>query len=359
MHPVSDAFHDAIRAPHRADIKVEVLSDGTVERELSVLSGSVSIGEDAVRRRCSVSLAGDDDLTPGEMGDLLAPNGNELRLWRGVNGELAPLGVFGIADSQVDDSGEAITVSVKGFDRARKVKRARLDEPYVVLSGANYATAIKELIDARVSGLTYSFATTTRTTPLIVLDAGDDPWAAAQDMARAIGHELYFSPAGVCTLRPVPDPAEQPSVFDFYEGENAIVLAVSNLLADEKVYNHVIVAGEPANGGAPVRAEATDDDSLSPTWIGGDYGDVPYFFSSKFIVTQAQAQDVADAILRRVKGTVSKVAFQAIPHPALGLGDVVGVRRDRAKIAGRYIVESITMPLNASGSMQVQTKEKR
>lgn len=329
-------------------------------RTLEITSGSVSVADSPVRRSCSVTLADEDgDLVPDELSDLVAPGGNEIRLWRGIPGELVPLGVFRITDSDVSDSGESLTIKVKGQDRARTVQRARFEDVYTVASGTNYATAIKDLIDSRVSGLTYSFMVTSRTTPALTFDAGSDPWEAARKMAASLGAWLYFSPAGVCTLEPIPDPETQPIVATYAEGDEATILAVNKSITEDHTYSVAVVSGENVGVGAPPRATAEDDDPQSPTYVGGSFGRVPIFLKSKFITSAAQAQDVADALLLRAKGASEVVSLQVIPNPAHNIGDVISVKRTRAGVNSRYVIDGLTIPMQAAGAMQVKTRKQR
>ena len=59
---------------------------------------------------------------PKAADDYLAPFGNELRVYRGIEFgdqiELVPLGVFGIDRVSTQDTGAGIEVSVSGLDRS-------------------------------------------------------------------------------------------------------------------------------------------------------------------------------------------------------------------------------------------------
>lgn len=93
MYPITRRFAAALTQNHRVVSRVDVLNNGKVERTLDVTEGSVTVdGEADIRRRMSCTLVDPDgDLTPGEAEHLLAPYGNEVRIYRGIafTGELA------------------------------------------------------------------------------------------------------------------------------------------------------------------------------------------------------------------------------------------------------------------------------
>lgn len=292
--------------------------------------------------------------------DPLTPYGNELRVYRGVRHyggglDLVPLGVFGITDPHISDLDGDLRLTVQGYDRGKKVARARLRNTYRIPSGTNVGTAIRTLIQDGVPAFTnafFNFTPTTRTTPLLVYEAGTDRWQIAQDLAAAIGMRLYFDAEGICVMKPIPVLSERAKVWDFLEGE--ALMKASKVLSGETTYNHVVVSGESLDPDTPpVRGEAFDNDKRSPTWIGGSFGDVVYFFSSPSITSTAQATETAEALLRNTRGLTEQVDIEALVNPALEVGDVVRVHATRLKVGGLYIVDSFKVPMEPEGKMQV------
>lgn len=364
MYPISAAFAQRITASHTVATNVTVCDAvGNILATLNVTDGDVRADKrNAIRRTCSVTLTDPTGAyTPADITDLLAPNGNELRVYRGAklaNGttELVPLGVFGIEQVEIDDNGERLTIKVEGSDRAAKLQRARFTDVYTIASGTNYATAIQTLLNSRVTGLTYSFMTTALTTPSIVVAEQQDPWKQAQDLAANIGAELYFDVTGVVVLRPEPNPSTSPVVWTYTDGHDAMILAVNRVLQRTNVYNHFVVTGEGTGVATPVRAESKDTDPSSPTYYLGPFGDVPRFYSSPLITTTAQAQSVADAFLNRVRGLVEDVRFPSLVNPAHEPGDVVTITRARAGVSGTFLIDSLEIPLAARSPMNATTR---
>lgn len=356
------SLQTATSQSHTSVVTADIYTAGVaVSLNLPVVSGSVTIdGRAALRRRCTVTVLDvDGTYAPSTPSSRLAPYGNELVLKRGVTGDMASLGVFRIATAKVNDTGP-VTIELAGFDRAGTVQAARFETPYTVAAGTNYATAIQALITSRYSGLTFSFATTSRLTPLLVFEEGSDPWEAAQKMAASIGMEVFFDAVGTCVLRPEPDPnAVGVAVTTYTEGTAGVVVEVTNDLDADPGYNKFIVSGEPVDGSAPVRAEALDNNPASPTYFYGAYGRRPRFFRSQFITTTAQAQETANALLLRELGGSEQVSFSAVPNPAHDAGDIVRVVRARIGVDTVAVIDSLTMPLEPAGLMRVATRKQR
>ncbi len=367
MFPISAAFRAALADNHDTVVLAELLLNGVLVRTLEVTSGSVTVDtQNAIRRRFSATLTDPDgSLTPKSASDLLSPITTEVRLARGIrftNGttEMIPLGVFDISDVEIEDSGDGIEIALSGFDRARKVQRARFIDPYTIMSGTNYSTAIRDLIEFVAPGNTFNFIATTATTPTLTFNSGDDPWAAASGMAASLGAELFFDPAGVCVLRRIVRDEDATPVWIYQEGEDATLLGVSRKISDSQTYN-VVVASTAENTDdaiAPVRAVVRDENANSATFYAGPYGTVTRFFSSPFLRTEQQAFDAAKAILERALGIVEDVQFTAIVNPAHDTGDVIQIIRPAAGINSRYTIESLTIPLAPDESMSATTKKR-
>lgn len=373
MYSVTQAFRDALVYSHEVTVRAELLAGGTVIDQLPVHAGSIEVdGSASIRRRCTIEVAdATGDYVPDRAGDLITPFGNEVRLYRGIiypDGaeEVVPLGVFMITAVDVKDTATGPVLSIEGYDRARKVERARFTTGYVVTAGANYAAAIRDLLRSRVPTIEFSptdytgwAQQTTRTTPQLVFQEQEDPWRAARSMAASIGRQLFFNPDGVCVMPVEPFISTSAVTWTYAEGEEATILALSNRWQAEGVYNHVIVTGETTTNVAPVRGEAYDGDPASPTYIGGPMGDVPYFYASPLITSTAQANEAAESVLRRVTGSTEIIAFPAIVNPAHEAGDIVAIVREASKVNDLFILDRLTIPLSPAEPMSAVARRQR
>lgn len=363
MYPMSTAMQAALKHSHTVATRVEL--SAAPLHTVYVTDGEVSVdGTAAVRRRCTLTMVDPEGtLTPANASAVLAPFGNELKLWRGVqfpdgSEELVPLGVFVITQVTISDGIDGTTLQVEGLDRSIKVQRARFLSPYVIQAGANYGTAIRDAIASRNPWASFDFQPVTQTTPQLILgeQVDHDPWKETQAMAASIGCELYFDANGICTLRQVS--TASTASWTYTEGREATLLGLSRKLTAEGTYNHVIVTGESASG-PPVKGEAKDVTPGSPTNVNSAYGDVPYFYASPLVVTQAQATQAAEAILTRVMGRTELVEFPAIVNPGHEAGDVVQITRAASKVADLFIIDTFTIPLNPRGTMKATTRKRQ
>jgi len=82
----SEAFQAAVRGPHTAVCKVEVVRDGAVVATLDVHDGSVDADRSAAQLRRFTAEVADPrgELTPRYLRDMLTPFGTQVRLFRGV-----------------------------------------------------------------------------------------------------------------------------------------------------------------------------------------------------------------------------------------------------------------------------------
>lgn len=352
VRPVTDAFKAAIAQSHRVATRVEILADGAVVRTIdTVTAGTVTLDANAqARGRLDLTLVDDGTLVPSVPADLLAPYGRELRVSRGVEypdgtQELVPLAVCRIDDVDVD---QLPVIHITGQDRSARITDARFEEPYEVAQGTNVATAILNLVQGAYPDVTYSFTTTMHNTGHMVAEEGGDRWKLAQDFATNAGLRLYFDGDGTLVLAPESAGA---AVVNLVEGDDGVLLTAAKRWTRTGTYNRAIAVGENMNEIAPVRGVATDENPLSPTFYGGSFGRVPVFMQSQFIVTADQALDAATAALARQLGTTQAVNFGSLVLPHLEPGDVARITRQAAMIDQDSIIDQLTIPLGAEGTM--------
>ena len=107
--------------------------------------------------------------------------------------------------------------------------------------------------------------------------------------------------------------------------------------------------------GLPIWGVATDDNPLSPTYWLGSYGQVPRFWESGHITSQAQADHVAARQLSTHLGATRTISFDSVPNPALDTGDSVLVVYPDGH-SELHVVDVLTIPLSPSGVMTAETR---
>lgn len=356
MRARSPRWLAAVRRPHSVAVQVDVLYNRVVLLAgLAVADGSVTLDRGAAQlSRCDVVFV-EPTRIRGAAGPL-SPFGYEVAIKRGIRysdgtTELMPLGVFPIQTS--DSDGVTLGTRISAVDRSQLVIDARLEDDYQIAAGTNYADAIRDLIRAGVDGLTYSFASTIYTTPLLTFPAQSDRWELARQMATAIGFEVFFDGEGRCVLRPeLAFTAGSTPVWDLTDGDDGVMLSVQLSQDRGPAFNRVVVTGQNSSLGFIPRAVWTDSSPVSPTQYNAlRFGRKPRFYSSPFVSTDAQAQSAADALGARLQGVAASVNFAAVPDPAVEAGDVILVERGALGLRELHVIDTLQIGLSAAGQM--------
>ncbi len=362
MQPRSAVFDATVARSHQLVVRADIVRNGkTVAQGLPVTAGSVTANRTQLARRtCSVTI-GDPAYTPtGASGDLLAPYGNEIRLWRGavtVNGpELICVGTFGIRSVTFDD-GVFKGIAVTGIDRLKRVEETRFPFPRTSPPAASAVEQIKALLREVVPWAEV------RVDPDVVdvsLPRVTWPQSRSQalvDLASSLGCEVFADPYGDFIIQPQPSPNDPP-VFTVTGGPGGVLIGARHDLTRDQVFNGVVARGSTTSaGGATVISDlATDDDPTSPTFWGGPFGRVVGFYDSALFVNKDQANNAARAMLVNNTGAARSINYSTVVNPALEPGDVVQVVDPATGIVERHLQDSITIPLDAAGVMTAQTR---
>jgi hypothetical protein len=366
MYPRSLKFDVAYSDSHTVSHKAEVWSTaGIKQAEFDILDGTITVDDVAVRRTANLDLTDTTGtLVPDDMTDLLSPRYFEVHLFKGIKfvdgtEERLPVGVFSITDHQIDDSGAGLHIALALSDRAYRVSKDLLQADYTILEGSNYKEAILSLVNPSVPFAAKDLVDNTAfTTPMIAYEVGDDRWKAAQDLATAVGQELYFGPDGTLLSRFIPDYSLVEPVWNFVEGETATMLYINRRLTEQDSVNNVIVIGEASGGAAPVRGQVLDDNPLSPTYVSGPWGNVVLVERSTNITTDTAAYQMAFGLFQKRLGVSDLVRLNAIAHPAFEIGDVVTIERAASKVSGRYVIDKISIPMTAVRPMDVSMRKR-
>lgn len=395
MRSVSSEFLELQSKSKAVATRVEVLdSAGVVLHTFaSVTSGSVESDRNAAHRhRASLTAQIPFSLVPGtlltaDMGEygadgmtfgdpagtfgqadsaeqstILTPFGNRLRIQRGVQlssgaWEYVPVGSFRITRVGTDHGPTGVLAQLAGVSPSQEVSWNRWEEPYVIPAGTNYGTAIQALLANRFPGAVFSFAATTETTPQIVLglDANNDPWRDACDMAEACSLELFVDGSGTFVLAAPVVVSDANAVMEI---TGATVLSSSRTIDAETIYNKVVATSETVDG-APLRSTAEDNNPSSLTMYGGPFGKRQYFYSSPLMTSQSMVDAAAQSLLDRLLGFDEELSLAMPVHAALEVGDVVIVSSARAKLTGAWRVDSIGLPLDGASEMSVTLHRRR
>ena len=369
MYSSSSAFKSSVSGDHVVVSKVEVWATDQKLQEINVRSGSVSVSSTAaVRRTCSLDLVTDRtslSLVPDNQFDLLTPFGNELRLFRGVQyydgtKEYVPLGVFVITNVEIKDTNDGVAISLEGVDRSIKISRNKWTEPYQMVSGSLEAS-LEDLLKDRYDDVEFAFPTTNVTVNQVVLglETDNDPWRDVVEIAELVGYDLYFDANGVIQLEKFPSLDGSVVVASFQEGANTKVTSLDRTISTTETYNGVIYTIEGSNVTTPIRVQVWDEDSTSPTYRFGVFGEVPIFISSNVLATEPEAIKAAYSLLNTYVGSQETISWQGIVDPSLDVQDVVYVKSNGAKVDRLVILDSLEIPLEPEATMTAKARTVR
>lgn len=365
MRPVSERFLRTIRGSHAMAARATVCTTfqtGTqpTGTTIPILSGSVTVdGTADIRSTLDMSTDG-TGMWPDEVGDLLAPYGNEIFIERGVkygNGttEWCSLGYLRIDSPQQDDPPDG-PIRINAKDRMAGIVDGRLITPAQFMSTDTFGDVVTALVTEVYPGATIEWDDSTDTDTIgRTLVAEDNRYGFLNDLVTSVGKIWYWDYRGVLVIRDVPDPTV--SVFDVDAGQNGVLISSSRQLTREGVYNAVVAQGEAPDTNVPVRAVAYDSNPNSPTYFYGQFGPVPRYYSSPFITTSGQALSAASSILRQNLGLPYNIDFTAVPNPALEPFDPIRVRMAVRSGSQVHVLESLTVPLTQADALKGSCRE--
>jgi hypothetical protein len=369
------AYREALAAPHKALTRVEVWRSGVLVDELvqdrSVVGNSPYTT--AARRpvfltgsvRCTLNsrvtrvltLTVPDYLYPWKTTDLLAPFGNELRAFRGIeygDGSRDEFPVFrGPIVSPKPGSGGQLTVTAN--DRAYLVGKAKFDQPLQSNAGVALVDEVERLILQAVPDA--EFGTHDDFTQVVPVLAYDDDRGQALDNLCKTADALWLAQAdGKFVLRRTPWTAgagQTPVLLT--DGPGGTLFSGYPDRDADSILNRITVVSERPDGGVAMYATASDTDPASPTYIGGPFGVRSDRVRVTGAASQAQLFALAKALLQRAKARVEAWQYECVPDGSLELGDLLDSSyRDHT---ARQYAAGFTMPLAVDGRMQIDGRD--
>lgn len=304
-------------------------------------SGEVSVSsKDPIRRKLSATIIA--DINDPECDVFRTEMRAEYGIWL-PSGDVVwvPVGTFVVTDAEQAGRGR---INIKGEDRWRRILNARFLRP-IVTSG-KHVDAIEDFLigaDPRITVLKLNDPDSMHNKMLWERDRDK----AIHELAKAIGLDVAFNPAGIAEIRSMPSIGD-PVVWTIGRGEGSALIDSKQKRAQGNTYNAVVAEGEGSDGTPPVRAIATIDDPNSKILFGGAFAQRPRYYRSALMTTVEQCQTAANALLARVSGVPKTLSLESFVHPGLDGGDVI-LAEIETNVWERHIVDSFTIPLGPGG----------
>lgn len=363
MQPRSAQFDLTVAGPHDLLVRADVLTKGRVVASgLPVASGSVQGDRGQFARRTCTVVIGDPGYSPsGAVGDLLAPYGNEVRLYRGAvtpaGPELICVGTFGIRSAEFDDGAAFTGISLTGIDRCKVVAETRFPFPRTTPAYSSALAQLRALLLEAVPWADIRVDPRVQDVTLPQVTWREDRAQAATDIVTSMGAEVFCDPWGTFVVQPIPSPADPP-VFTVTGGPGGVLVAARHSLSRDGAHNGVVARGQSTGTDqeAPTSDLIVDDDPTSPTYWGGPFGKVVGFYDSSLLTTRDQANTVARALLLNNTGAARSLNYSTAVNAAQEPGDVVAVVDPGTGLVERHLSDQLTIPLDAQGVMTAQTR---
>lgn len=367
MRPVSANFLAAVSSSRHMASRVTVLTTigqsgvsptGTV---IPCTGGSITFDSSA-----QVSATGTITTVqpwPVNAADLLTPYGNEVYVERGVvygsgSTEWVGLGYYRIQEVQ-QQAAPTGTVELSLSDRMQEVIDARIMAPITYQAGWTVADVIEDLISQccpwALFDIDPSLTTATLTVDQITTD---DRYGFIDDLITSYGMVWGWDYRGYLVVEQIPsaaDPVVTIAAGRVGHGDGVLV-QMSRTLSRDSVYNACVASGQAAGQDAAPTAIVVDNDPSSATYFYGKFGQVPQFYSSSFLATNAQCQTTAVAMLSKSTGLPYEVDFGFVPNPALELYDPIALSYNNGTIE-HHIIRQMVIGLKSSDTMTTQTKQ--
>ena len=314
-------------------------SDGVT---LPVTAGTIIVDAASdVRRFGSFTVAGLPEWTPADAGDALDPRtGTELLVeqWSGTG--WVPQGVFGINKPNVSTSKAGVRVRVEVADRSQRVRLAGMDRRWVISAGTLASDAIRSILAQIAPWIPCAFEDTLDTVESdILLEFGDDPWAACLDIAESVGLELYVDTLGYVVTASATAALAAPAV-------PVTWVEVDRDIDTASIINHVRaewtpVRPDPLPKGYDEKGgyeDAVDDASSTSvlSWVGRRCKIVKG--DRSLLTSAAAARRAAQIELLRALDITYSGSGTAVPDPTLDVGNVTVLSGDRFRIT-RLIID--------------------
>lgn len=349
MRAVSEAAADALTTSHGIASSVGIFLDGAPLIDVPVVAGTVN-GDDSMAVPGSLSLTlpryvvvndVEVDLLPTSVGSPLGCDGHRLAVTYlidlpGAGREAVALPWHRVESWDENDDG---TITVAAASLEAVIAEARFLAPVPIAAGTTYDAAARTVAGGL---LPIQVSASARNTEAQVFE--EDRLESLRTLVTSWPARMFVDDAGALQIVPPYNDATDPVVFTLTDGENG-TLVVAPRSGKRTTYNAVKATGEAIADVAPVSAVAYI--TQGPRRYNGPYGNVPYFYSSPLLTTEAQCLAAAQTILTRLQTEAEETTIVCAPDPRLQLGDVGLVTSQGRTFYAR--IRKLSLPLVAVG----------
>lgn len=295
-------------------------------------------------------------LYPAQVTDLLAPFGNELRVFAGVRlgdgSDPYTWQVFRGRIRSVTQSSDG-SCTIECADRAADVADVNFVSPQNSQTTNSVSQEWERLIVDAVPDATFG-ASDPFGKPVEPLTWEFDRASALDEMARSVGALWYPLANGDFVLRRFPWNVASPPLVTLTDAPGGTVSGWTVTRSRDAIFNLVTVTGERLNGDAPVYATAADTTPGSPTNVAGGFGIKSRLERLQTPSTPGGAASAARELLRTYVAPTEEWTLLCVPDASLELGDMITIEVEGRSVL--QVVTSIMLPVGLAGDMTISTR---
>lgn len=342
-------------------VKVEILNnqDVMIDRLDGIsIDGSMNINADSlIRRTANIKFILYDYLLPTQESKLAI--NNRVRLWIGLsdyndNIYYFNLGIFIINDISIDVSISEKTISLNLVDKMYLLENIPLEFLTKLNVDTPIDVAMKTTIQTLGSENKLLIETHPNSIPYDLEFRQDDNISKIVETLRDLykSWETFYNTNGYFVFRKIPDRLSDPIIWSFtdeadFRINGNIGISYSN------VKNYIKVFGKTLDNGITVSAIAQDDD-INSLFAISKIGKKSIVVNNENYFTDEQCQQLADYELYRHTNFQDKINISCLPIYLLNVNKIVEFNSSEENLVGKYLIDSISIPLKFDGNMSFQ-----
>jgi len=288
----------------------------------------------------------------GKPDDVLLPSGLQLAtpvtISASMDGAPMPLITGEVTAVEVDYAhGETQTI-VRGMDRSHRLMRGTNTMAYPEMTASDVVT----MLCGEAGVIPGEIIPTTTIYPWLT-QANVSAWVFIQQLAALENCVAYSDPLGLFNFCPMPMPeaglppavtyATPPMGTQLIMGKNLVRLRA--IVTGAEQVPAVTVTGYDPQMAIPVigpfptipSSSQSIDPATLPPLVGGEFGAMPFFDSSRPFVDEGSAMKRAESIAADIAGTLAEVEGECLGNPSLLAGESVTIGMAGLPFDGYYI----------------------
>lgn len=269
-------------------------------------------------------------------------------------------GIFLLESADTDGS----SVSCEALGILQLADEAELATEFQPTAGATFGGTIRQLLEPGIN-VDLTAAPANKTIPKSAVTWSDNRLDCIYTILDAWPAQARITAEGHLEITKVPEePTSAEVVFNFTDGSNGTAIEYNTAVTRDGAFNAVIAQGaydddRGSLAGLPIVHTALDLDPSSPFSLFGEFSPylVPFKYDSPLLNEHVETYKAAHSRLKNLRRKATRtVRIEAVPHPALELGDAVSVTSERLGLSNELgRIDAFTLPYGASGGPMAVT----